>query len=257
MEIENSMMRCEASRVSNLKSLVPRNGNGSSMLRCEELQSSEKIEPEALGLQNDDVTQSGEKQIDENNMSKPNAESCCEGREESHVYDVAVTKHRESESEIRKYSAMNISSGSLHLSSGGENVEEVNGWGCAEERPSQHGSSSQDHLDMSKEPFADWVSDYGGDSLGNSEDSDCSADSKNSLGDLMDMLAMKYRNRNDGKEMKWKSEPELLSSFEENPELCMKAVCALYRQEISEDEISPKGLHFDSDTLRVGWNKKV
>ncbi|RZC47936.1 hypothetical protein C5167_040875 [Papaver somniferum] len=283
MEIENSTLRCEASRLSNLESLVPRNGNESSIFGCEELCNSEKIEAEARGLQNE-ITQSGES---------------CGGMEDSHVcgfktkenvlnaYDVGVNKRHDSLSEFPIYSAMNISSGSLHLPSGGENVEERKGWGSSEERPSQHGSSSQvhldiskepfansvsddggeslgsseerpsqhgsssqDHLDISKEPFANSVSDDGGESLGNSEDSDGSVDSKNSHRDLMDMLAMKYRNVNDEKGMKWKSEPELLSSFEEDPELCVKAVCALYRQEISEDEISPKGLYIHSDTLR-------
>ncbi|KAI3860853.1 hypothetical protein MKX03_002469 [Papaver bracteatum] len=239
MDIENSTLRCETSRLSNLEGLVPRNGNESSILGCEELSNSEKIEAEARGLQNE-ITQSVES---------------CGGRKDSHVdrfktkenvlnaYDVDVNKHHESESEFPIYSAMKIPSGSLHLPSGGENVEEGNG--------------SQDHLDISKDPFAISVSDDGGESLGDVEDSDSSFYLKNFLGHLVDMLAMKYRNRNDEKEMKWKSEPELLSSFEEDPEICLKAVCALYRQEISEDEISPKGLYIHSDTLRVGWNTKV
>ncbi|XP_060206890.1 uncharacterized protein LOC132634817 [Lycium barbarum] len=39
------------------------------------------------------------------------------------------------------------------------------------------------------------------------------------------------------------SEDDLRSSFEKDPELCMKAICALYRQKISPN-ISSKGLHF-------------
>ncbi|RZC86830.1 hypothetical protein C5167_030180, partial [Papaver somniferum] len=42
----------------------------------------------------------------------------------------------------------------------------------------------------------------------------------------------------------------MLSSFEEDPELCLKAVCALYQQQICEDEISDKGLFHKSDVLR-------
>ncbi|XP_026450509.1 uncharacterized protein LOC113358877 [Papaver somniferum] len=98
-------------------------------------------------------------------------------------------------------------------------VEEGKDWGCLEERASQHGSSSQK---LSGEP----------------EDSNNFVYSKTSLDDPMD-----YKD-----EMEWISEHELLSSFEEDPELCMKAVCALYRQKISEAEISA-GLYYHSDIL--------
>ncbi|XP_026421270.1 uncharacterized protein LOC113317363 isoform X2 [Papaver somniferum] len=270
-DLESRVLRIEnqlESRVSNLESLVLRNGKGSSILRCVELHNAENMEAEARGLQNE-VTQSGEKQKDKNSRSIPNVENNNGGGKDSHVYelkteekvlvyDVGINKHRESESEFPRYSAVNMSCGSLDLSSRGENIEEGKGWGYVEERPSQHGSLSQDHLEMSQKPFVNVVSCSGGESFGESfaEDSDS---------DLMDMMAMKYRTKNKDREIKWKFEADMLSSFEEDPELCMKAVCALYRQQISEDEISANGLFHYSDALsglcksiidRVGWHKK-
>ncbi|KAI3860852.1 hypothetical protein MKX03_002468 [Papaver bracteatum] len=226
MGIENPTMRCGVSHVSNLESLVTRNGKEGSILRCEELPNSEKIESEVQGLQNES-TETGENQRYKDNKSTLNTETSSGGREDSRV-----NKHHKSESEFPKYSALNISSGSLHLASGCENVEEAKGLGCSEGTPIQHGSSSQAHLEMSKKNFVNLISD--------SDD-----ESVDSLGDPMDMLATVNKH-----EMKWKSEVDMLSSFEEDPEICLKAVCALYRQEISEDEISPKGLVIDSDTLR-------
>ncbi|XP_026439838.1 uncharacterized protein LOC113338675 [Papaver somniferum] len=179
------------------------------------------------------LLKSGEKQIDENNRSIPNAETSSGGRKDSHVYEC-------------KEKVLNVCDvGSLHLSSGGENVQEGKGCGCSEERPPQHGSSSQDHLEMSMNPFVNLVSDDdSAEILGESEDYYCS------LGALMDMMAMNYRNRNEDKEINLKFEADMLSSFEEEPELCLKAVCALYRQQICEDEISDKVLFHNRDALR-------
>ncbi|XP_026433744.1 uncharacterized protein LOC113331222 [Papaver somniferum] len=255
-DLESRVLRMEnqlESHVSNLESLVLRNGKESPILRCVELRNAENMEAEARGLQNE-VTQSGGKQKDKNSRSIPNVENNNGGGKDSHVYelkteekvlmfDVGINKHHESESEFPRYSAVNMSCGSPHLSSRGENIEEGKGGGYVEERPSQHGSLSQDHLEMSQKPFVNVVSCSGGESFGESfaEDSDS---------DLMDMMAMKYRNKNKDREIKWKFEADMLSSFEEDPELCMKAVCALYRQKISEDEISANGLFHYSDTLR-------
>ncbi|RZC86721.1 hypothetical protein C5167_030067 [Papaver somniferum] len=254
MENKNSTMGCLDSRISNLESLIQ---------RCVAPRNPENIESEVLVLLNG-VTGNGEKQRDKNKRSKPDAETSSRGRKDSHmyewktkekvlsVYDLGVNKHHDSELEFPKNSAMNISSGCLQLSVGGENVEEWNGRGCSDVRPSQHGSSFQDQLDMSKKLFANLVSDDGGKSLGESEDTDSSFDSKNSLGDLNNILAMKYRrNRSDDKQMKWKSEADMLSSFEEDPLLCMRAVCAIHRQQISEDKISEKGLFYYPDVLRI------
>ncbi|XP_026432867.1 uncharacterized protein LOC113330222 isoform X2 [Papaver somniferum] len=239
LDLENIVLRMDnklstmegyvESRISKLESLVLRSGKESSTLRCVQLHSSEKIDCEAQGSQND-VIQRGEKQRDENDRKDSNVYECKTKEKVLNVYDP----------------------GSLRVLSEGENVEEWKGWGCSEERPSQHGSSSQDHLEMYTEPFVHLVSDEDSvEILGESEDSD----SECSLGALMDMLAMKYRNTNEDKEIKWKFEADMVSSFEEEPELCMKAVCSLYRQQICED----KGLLHNSDALRnwVAPDKQV
>ncbi|XP_026378310.1 uncharacterized protein LOC113272725 [Papaver somniferum] len=233
-DLESILLRMEnkiSTLVGCVESLI-RSGKENSILRCVELRDSEKIESGAQGSQNA-VTRSGENQIDENNRSRPNAETSSGGRKDFHVYQC-------------KEKVLNVYDvGSLHLSSGGENVKEGKGCGCPEERPSPH------HLEMSTHSFVNLVSDDNSvEILGEFEDSDGSTDSEGSLGALMDMLAMKYRNRNEDKDIKWKFEADMLSSFEEDPGLCMKAVCALYRQQICEDKISDKGLFHNSDALR-------
>ncbi|XP_026423797.1 uncharacterized protein LOC113320018 isoform X2 [Papaver somniferum] len=158
-ENENLTMGCVESGISNLESLVVRSRNGSSVLRCLELRDSEAIESEVRGLHND-VTRGGENQRDKHSRGTPNTEFSSGGRKDSHLYkvktkekvlnayDIDVNKHHEPESGFSKYSTMNVFSGSLHLSSGGENIQEGNSWGFPEVRPSQHGSSSQHQLDL-------------------------------------------------------------------------------------------------------------
>ncbi|KAI3836338.1 hypothetical protein MKX03_020826 [Papaver bracteatum] len=161
MENENSTIGCVETCVSNLVSLVSGKGKESSILRCQELSYSEKIESEARGLQNE-ITQTGEKQRDKN-MSKPHAETRGEGSMDSHAYELKTKEKM-------------------------LNVEEGKGWGCLEEGPSQHGSSSQADLEMCKKTFVNLVSgsNDGGDGLA----------IEDSLGDSMDMLAMKNLNTN-------------------------------------------------------------
>ncbi|XP_059276313.1 uncharacterized protein LOC132030623 isoform X2 [Lycium ferocissimum] len=68
---------------------------------------------------------------------------------------------------------------------------------------------------------------------------DSSSESDDPLSDKsMNLLIKRITKR----EM-FSSEDDLRSSFEKDPELCMKAICALYRQKISPN-ISSKGLHF-------------
>lgn len=42
--------------------------------------------------------------------------------------------------------------------------------------------------------------------------------------------------------MKWEFEADMLAAFGKDPELCMKAVCALYRQQTSEEQMSKGAL---------------
>ncbi|KAI3862194.1 hypothetical protein MKX03_013501, partial [Papaver bracteatum] len=70
-------------------------------------------------------------------MSKPNAKISSGGSKDSHVYEFKT-----------KETVMNVN-----------DVEEGEGWGCLEERESQHESSSQAHLKMNKKIFGNLVSD--------------------------------------------------------------------------------------------------
>uniref|UniRef100_A0A0E0JFP4 Uncharacterized protein n=1 Tax=Oryza punctata TaxID=4537 RepID=A0A0E0JFP4_ORYPU len=82
------------------------------------------------------------------------------------------------------------------------------------------------------------------------EDSDASAPSEGSSSELeesdneinyKDVMACIGRKRN-AKE--WKYEAEMLSAFAEHPELCLKAVCALYRKQTEdEQEVKATILH--------------
>lgn len=64
-----------------------------------------------------------------------------------------------------------------------------------------------------------------GDSSSDSEDSKCI--------DLSYKQVLEKLKRSRLRESKWQFEADMLSSFEEDPELCMKAVCTLYRQQMS------------------------
>ncbi|XP_026432322.1 uncharacterized protein LOC113329694 [Papaver somniferum] len=211
------MIKC-----SDLERLVLRMENENLILRCQELRNTEKIESEARGLHNE-ITKTGDKQGDKNNMGKPSAKTSGGGGKDSRAYELKTK----------------------------EKVLNVNDWACSVENPSRHGSPSQSHPEMSKKTFKNLVSDSddAGDSLSEFECSDCFIDSKISLGDPMDMLALKNLNTNND-EMKWKSEADMLSSFEEDTDICMKAICALYRQNISKDELLPKGLVIGEDRHR-------
>lgn len=53
------------------------------------------------------------------------------------------------------------------------------------------------------------------------------------------------------KSFKWEFEADMLASFGKDTELCMKAVCALYRQQTSEEKISKGSLFYNNR----GFNK--
>ncbi|KAI3982218.1 hypothetical protein MKX01_038709 [Papaver californicum] len=245
-----------------LETRVLKMENGNSTVTCVESHNSEKIESEVRGVQNE-VTDNDEKQSDKSKTGGPNAETGGE-RNGSHVaelqtekkmlngHGIDINKHPEAEPALPEHSGLNISSNNVHTSCGGEKVEEGKGAGW-EERKSQHGTSSLNHLEMSKKPFVNGVSDSdsknGGQSLLENSDT-CSSDSKISLGDAMDKLAIKYMNRNKYNGIKWEIEADMISSFEEDPELCMRAVCALFRLQRSEEKLSADWLFHYSDALR-------
>lgn len=47
------------------------------------------------------------------------------------------------------------------------------------------------------------------------------------------------------KELKWEYEADMLAAFGKDPELCMKSVCALYRQQTPEEKVSKETLFFN------------
>ncbi|OMO75961.1 hypothetical protein CCACVL1_15968 [Corchorus capsularis] len=60
-----------------------------------------------------------------------------------------------------------------------------------------------------------------------------SSDDEVNLGMILSKLK-----RNKDKKSDWKFEGELLAAFGKDPELCMKAVCALYRKQTSDEKVS-------------------
>ncbi|KAI3945175.1 hypothetical protein MKW92_035217, partial [Papaver armeniacum] len=69
------------------------------------------------------------------------------------------------------------------------------------------------------------------DSSGSEDSSSDSEDSK--CIDLSYKQVLEKLKQSRLRESKWQFEADMLSSFEEDPELCMKAVCTLYRQQMS------------------------
>lgn len=47
------------------------------------------------------------------------------------------------------------------------------------------------------------------------------------------------------KELKWEYEADMLAAFGKDSDLCMKAVCALYRQQTSEEKVSKESLFYN------------
>ncbi|XP_068316523.1 uncharacterized protein [Pyrus communis] len=72
---------------------------------------------------------------------------------------------------------------------------------------------------------------------------DASTKSEGSSDDDVDFdeILSKFQ-RNKDQKSKWEFEADMLSAFGKDPELCMKAVCALYRQQTSEEQYSKESL---------------
>ncbi|MCL7030842.1 hypothetical protein MKW94_007459 [Papaver nudicaule] len=87
----------------------------------------------------------------------------------------------------------------------------------------------------------------------------CSSDSQDSSSDSEDSSdtrlyfhqALAMMRRNKLKESKWQFEADMLSSLEEDPELCLRAVCALYRQKFPIE----KSLNVASHSNNRGFNE--
>ncbi|KAF7830667.1 protein IWS1-like protein [Senna tora] len=82
-------------------------------------------------------------------------------------------------------------------------------------------------------------------SLGAS-DGEVDSDSQDaSDGDVNFSKILSRIQRNKDQKMKWEFEAEMLAAFGKDPELCMKAVCTLYRQQTLEEQISKGSLYYN------------
>lgn len=103
-----------------------------------------------------------------------------------------------------------------------------------------------------------------------SEDDDASSESKHdddasTESDVSDVSVnykeiMSNLRRTKDNSSKWEFEADMLAAFGKDPELCMKAVCALYRQQTSEEKICKGSLYHNQrgfskiDAHRYNWN---
>lgn len=79
----------------------------------------------------------------------------------------------------------------------------------------------------------------------NGDDSSSASDSEDDVDFLLDKITPKVqRNKNN---QKWEFEADMLAEFEKDPELCMKAVCALYGQQTCVRKSPFLGLSFSSN----------
>ncbi|XP_030536006.1 uncharacterized protein LOC115744794 isoform X1 [Rhodamnia argentea] len=75
----------------------------------------------------------------------------------------------------------------------------------------------------------------GDDASGQSEDT---SDGETDFGEILSRIK-----RSKDHKSEWKFEADMLAAFAKEPELCMKAVCALYRQQTADERISKEALH--------------
>ncbi|KAI3881850.1 hypothetical protein MKW92_023622 [Papaver armeniacum] len=142
--------------------------------------------------------------------------------------EVDMNAHRQVKEEVVECPDMHISSESPNLSCGGQKAEDVNG--RVERRSDKVGNTTAANL-------VELIC----------LDGDDESDSQ-SPGEVMDRMPMIYRNK--VKEVKWEFEADMLSSFGEDHELCMKAVCALYRQQSFKGK-SANGFFRCFDAVRI------
>ncbi|RZC48006.1 hypothetical protein C5167_040959 [Papaver somniferum] len=150
--------------------------------------------------------------------------------------EVDKNAHRRVKEEVLGCPDMSIPSGSPNFSCGGQKAENVNV--RVERRSLESNKNSNDKV--GKTVAVNSVALI-------CLDSDDESDSE-SPGEVMDRMPMNYRNK--VKEVKWESVADMLSSFGKDSELCMRAVCALYRHQTSEEK-SSKGLFRNFDAVRI------
>ncbi|KAF3773820.1 hypothetical protein EJ110_NYTH54555 [Nymphaea thermarum] len=82
-----------------------------------------------------------------------------------------------------------------------------------------------------------------------SDSSACGADDGSSSQDSLTHILGRIRKKKSSEN--WEFEADMLASFQKDDELCMKAVCALYRQQTSEEKAGKASLYHN----RRGFNK--
>lgn len=74
------------------------------------------------------------------------------------------------------------------------------------------------------------------------QDSNMESYSQDVLDEDMDFGKILSKIQRSKTNMKWEFEADMLAAFGKDPKLCMKAVCALYRQQTSEEQMSKGAL---------------
>ncbi|CAL4959041.1 unnamed protein product [Urochloa decumbens] len=97
----------------------------------------------------------------------------------------------------------------------------------------KHDSSSESDIDSAEEPHNE------SDGSGLNEDSSPGPEESDPMAEYASAMARIGRK----KETKdWKFEADMLAAFAEHPELCLKAVCALYRRQTQEEQLEKAAL---------------
>lgn len=88
-------------------------------------------------------------------------------------------------------------------------------------------------------------SNSGNTSSKNSDHDEASGDSENTSCDDINYgeIMSKLRRKRDSHTIKWEFEADMLADFGKDPEICMKAVCALYRQQTTEEQCAKGALY--------------
>ncbi|KAK3219446.1 hypothetical protein Dsin_013416 [Dipteronia sinensis] len=79
--------------------------------------------------------------------------------------------------------------------------------------------------------------DESSDAQDESSDAQDESDDNENFGEILSRIK-----RSRGQKLSWEFEADMLAAFGKDPKLCMKAVCALYRQQTSEEKVSKGSL---------------
>ncbi|XP_010261492.1 PREDICTED: uncharacterized protein LOC104600314 isoform X2 [Nelumbo nucifera] len=109
----------------------------------------------------------------------------------------------------------------------------------------------EDEMETGSDNESESLSGFIVNSSDDSERKNDSSDSEDSTdGEAFYQILSRIR-RNKNNKSGWEYEADMLSSFEKDSELCLKAVCALYRQQTSEEKSAKGSLYYNNR----GFNK--